>query len=101
MFARLTITQMKTDKVNDAIRLYQESVVAAVKTQKGFRGTSLLSNFETGKGIAISIWDSEEDAIANEKSGYYQEQVAKFKDFFTAPPVREGYEVTVLERTDT
>ena len=41
MFARLTITQMKTDKVNDGIRLYRESVVAAVKKQKGFKGKIL------------------------------------------------------------
>jgi hypothetical protein len=36
-----------------------------------------------------------EDAIANDKSGYYQEQIGKFKDFFTVPPVQEGYEVVV------
>jgi heme-degrading monooxygenase HmoA len=101
MFARLTITQMKTDKVNEGIRLYRESVVPAVKTQKGFRGAYLLSNAESGKGISISIWDSEEDALANEKSGYYQEQVAKFKDIFSAPPIREGYEVAVQERSGT
>jgi len=36
----------------------------------------------------------QEDAIANEQSGYYQEQLNKFKDVFAAPPVREGYEVS-------
>jgi hypothetical protein len=45
----------------------------------------------------ISLWDTEEDAVANEESGYYQEQVARFKDFFAAPPVREGYEVSVQD----
>ena len=33
--------------------------------------------------------------LAGENSGYYQQQVAKFKDLFSAPPVREAYEVTV------
>jgi len=27
--------------------------------------------------------------------GYYQEQLEKFKGVFSAPPVREGYEVSV------
>jgi hypothetical protein len=55
----------------------------------------MLVDRKTGKGVSISLWDSEEDAIANEQSGYYQEQVGKFKDFMTAPPVQEGYEVAV------
>lgn len=96
-FARVTITQGKIDKVDESIKLYAESVIPAAKSQKGYRGILLLTNRETGKSISISFWDSEEDAIANEQSGYYQEQIAKFKDFFTAPPIKEGYEVTVKD----
>jgi heme-degrading monooxygenase HmoA len=96
-FARVTITQSKIESYDEVIKLYAESVIPAAKSQKGYRGILLLSNRETGKGISISFWDSEEDAIANEKSGYYQEQVAKFKEYFTAPPVQEGYEVSVKD----
>jgi len=95
MFARLTIVQGKIDKTDETIKLYEESVIPAIKSQKGFRGAYLLTDRKTGKGISIGLWDSEEDAIANEQSGFYQEQLSKFKDFFTAPPVREGYEVSV------
>ena len=96
-FARVTLTQGKPDMMNDTIKLYKDSVVPAAKSQKGYRGIIMLSDFEKGKGISISLWDSEEDAIANEQSGYYKEQVDKFKDFLTAKPVREGYVVTVQE----
>ena len=95
MFARLTIVQVKIDKIDETIKIYEESVIPAAKSQKGHVGAYLLINRETGKGVSITVWDSEEDAIANEQSGYYQEQVAKFKDAFTAPPVREGYEVAI------
>jgi len=95
MFARLTIFQVKSDKIDEAIKIYEESVIPAAKPQKGFRGAYLLSDRKTGKGISISLWDSEDDAIANEQSGYYQEQVSKFKDILAAPPVREGYEVSL------
>ena len=96
MFARLTIVQVKIDKFDETIKLFEESVVPAAKSQKGYRGGYLLTDRKTaGKGISIVFWDSEEDAIANEQSGYYQQQVDKFKEFFTAPPVREGYEVSV------
>jgi len=95
MFARFTIVQVDADKVNEVIKLYEDSVVPAAKSQKGYRGAYMFTDRKTGKGYSISLWDSEEDAIANEQSGYYKEQVGKFAELFTAPPVQEGYEVSV------
>jgi len=95
MFARLTIVQSKVDKLDEAIKIYEESIITAAKSQKGFQGAYLLTDRNTGKGISCTLWDSEEDADANEQSGYYQQQLDKLKDFLTAQPVREGYEVSV------
>ena len=95
MFARLSIVQVKIDKLDETRKIFEESVIPAAKSQKGYRGGYLLTDRKTGKGISITLWDSEDDAIANEQSGYYQKQISKFKDFFTAPPVREGYEVSL------
>ena len=95
MFARVTNVQTKVDKLDETIKIFEESVLPAAKSQKGYRGAYLLTDRKTGKGVSISLWDSEEDAVANEESGYYQEQVSKFKDVFIAPPVREGYEVSL------
>ena len=95
MFARLTIVQVAIDKLDLSKKLYEESVVPAAKSQKGYRGAYLLTDHKTGKGIFMTLWDSEEDAVSNEQSGYYKEPLSKFKEYFTAPPVREGYEVTV------
>ena len=97
MFARLTIVPMKMDKLDETIKIFKESIVSAAKSQKGYRGAYLLTDRKTGKEVSISLWDSEEDAIANEQSGYYQEQVSKLKEFFTVPPVREGYEVSIQD----
>ncbi len=97
VFARLTIVKMNKDMIDEAIKLYADSVVPAAKSQKGYVGVHFLVDRETGKGVAIAAWETEADAIANEESGYYKEQVAKFKDIFTAPPVREGYEVAVSD----
>ena len=95
MFARLTYVQGKVEKTNEAIKIYEDSIVSAAKAQKGFKGAYLLTDRKTGKHISCTLWESEEDAVANEKSGYYQEQIGKVKDFFTAPPAQEGYEVSV------
>ena len=95
MFARFTIVQVSVDKIDEVIKRYEDSVVSSAKPQKGFGGITLFTDRTTGKGYSISIWDSEEDAIANEQSGYYKEQVGKFAEYMTATPVQEGYEVAV------
>jgi len=95
MFARLTTVQVRIDKIDETIKVFEEGIVPAAKSQKGFCGAYLLTDRKTGKGIAISLWDSEADALANEQGGYYQEQVSKVAPFFTTAPVREGYEVSV------
>ena len=95
MFARLTIVQVKADKMDEVIKIYGDQVVPAAKSQKGYKGILLLTDRKTGKGISVALWESEQDAIANDKSGYYQQQVARFKDYFTKPPVQENYEVSI------
>jgi heme-degrading monooxygenase HmoA len=93
MFARLTIARISPDRADEFVKRYRESVIPAAKSQKGYRGVQLLMDRKTGHGIVITLWESEEDAVANEKNRYYQEQVAKFITFFKKPPIREGYEV--------
>lgn len=95
MFARLTIVQVNPEKTNEVVKIYGDNVVPAAKLQKGYKGILLLTDPKTGKGISISLWESDQDAIMNDQSGYYQQQVGKFKDYFTKPPVQEGYEVSI------
>jgi heme-degrading monooxygenase HmoA len=95
VFARFTNVHIKPHKIDAAIILYERSVIPAAKKQKGYKGAYLMLDRNSGKGVSVTIWDSEEDAIANEKSLYYQEQIMKFIPFYADSPIREGYEVIV------
>ncbi len=95
MNARVTLVQTLPGKVDEAIKIYRDSVVPAARQQKGFKGLYLLTDRGASKGISITLWETEADMIAGENSGYYQQQLAKFKDVLAAPPVREAHEVSV------
>jgi hypothetical protein len=69
----------------------------AMTPRKGFRPILLLSDFRNGKGLSLSIWNSEADAVATEQNGLYQAQVDKFQGLMAGKPVREAYLVTVQE----
>ncbi|MDH4195830.1 MAG: hypothetical protein OEW05_00325 [Candidatus Aminicenantes bacterium] len=98
LFARVTSFLLAKDRVDEAVRLYRTSVVPAARSQKGFRGAFLLVDRASGKGQSITLWTSENDAAANEAGRYYQEQLAKFLTFYTAPPIREGFELALEVR---
>ena len=97
MHARVTFVQIAPGKLDEAVDRYRDSVLPAAEQQKGFKGLYLLTltDRSVGKGISITLWETEADMLAGENSGYYQQQLAKFKDVFGAPPVREAYEVSV------
>jgi heme-degrading monooxygenase HmoA len=96
MFARFTTVNVKEDKIDEAIAIYKNSVIPAARKQKGFAAAYLLENRKTGQGVSITFWKTEEDALANERNLYYQEQLIKFIDLLKTPPIREGYEVTAM-----
>jgi heme-degrading monooxygenase HmoA len=97
MFARLLRMQIKIDRIDEATKLFEKKVVPLCKKQKGFKGAYFMADPKTGEGIAITLWESEEDLCATEQSHFFQEQVAKFLPFYTKAPIREAYEVAVRD----
>jgi heme-degrading monooxygenase HmoA len=98
MYARVTTLSFKVEKAEEGIRLFEESVVPAARAQKGFRGIALLADREAGRCVALTYWDDQAAAAANEENRYYQEQLVKFLPLYTTAPVREGFEVVVESR---
>lgn len=94
MYARVTFVQVTPEDVEDSARLFEESVVPAARQEEGFLGAMLLVR-ENGEGMAIDLADSLEHLKANEQSGFYQSQVAKFRDRIVGHPRREVFRVAV------
>ena len=93
MYAQVVRAQVQADKVDEAIRIFNGSVLPAVQEQSGFKDAYLLVDREASRVIGFSLWESEADVSALATSGFYQEQTAKFAAVFAAPPEREVYEV--------
>jgi heme-degrading monooxygenase HmoA len=98
MYVRMTTLTFHSDRAEEGIRIFEDSVVPAARAQKGFRGVTLLADRPAGRCVALTFWDDEATALANEDNRYYQEQLVKFIPLFTSPPVREGYEVVIESR---
>ena len=94
MFARVTPFEIDTLRISlvEAERLFDERVVPNLRQQPGLAGFYVMRTAE-GKGLVITLWDTEEAANAGIGSGYYAEQVAQFVTFMRQPPGRDQYEV--------
>ena len=95
MHCRVVTVQVKPDMIQEAIDIYNVSLLPAAKHQKGFQGAYLMTDAATGKGLSITVWETENDMVDGERSGYYREQLAKFGSLFTAPPVMDHYQLSV------
>ena len=96
MYSRITEFQVKIEKIEQGIELYRKSVVPASKEQKGYVKTLGMIDRLSGKGISLTIWQSEEDALASEKNLYYQKQLIKFLNFLEKPAyTRDFYEIVI------
>ena len=95
MYARVTQDPIQPGKLGQAIKVERDSILRAATVEKGFKGLYFLTNRKAGKGMTISLWDTEADMITAEKSGYYGEQLAKLLPLLSGPPIKEYYEVNV------
>ena len=98
MYARVVIGQYKPGKLDEGMQIYRESMLPEARQQKGFKGATALVDRSTGKGISITLWQTEADAQASGTgSAYLQAQLAKIASLLAAPPSIEMYEVIVQE----
>lgn len=95
MYARVITVQIQPGRIEEANSIYHDSVIHAAKQQKGFKSAMLMTDPATGKGISVSMWESETDQKASETSGYLQQQLTKIGTVLAGPPVREGFVVDV------
>ncbi|MBM4348943.1 MAG: hypothetical protein FJ106_03545 [Deltaproteobacteria bacterium] len=97
MYARAVSIQFQPGKVDEASRIVQDSIVPAMKGQKGFKGQLLLTQKDTGKAMSINLWETEADLATFETSPLYKELLGKLGSILAGPPAGERYEVSVQE----
>jgi len=58
MYARSGTSQMKPGKMDEAIRMYRESVLPTLGQQTGFKGLYWLADRSTDKYVVFTLWET-------------------------------------------
>ena len=96
MHARVTLVQGAPEKADDGISQFKELAVPLIKDAAGFKGALLLADRQSGKGLSITLWETEDDMKATEEAvrGAREETA---RSMGGQAPVVESYEVAVYE----
>jgi quinol monooxygenase YgiN len=92
MYSRVITAQVLPDKLEEAIRVWRDTVVPANIKKTGWVSARMIVNRQTNKAMVIAIWESE-DALQESGGTYLQIQFAKFVELLASPPVEEIFEV--------
>lgn len=96
MYARVSIIEGSTEQVEEGLDRIKRQIVPAVK-QLGAQGIISLADRTSGKGLTITLWDTEEELReSEEKANQLRKQAAEGVGA-TAEPQVERYEVVVYE----
>ena len=66
MFARVSTLQGPPDRLDEAARMLQEEAVPFARQQPGFKAAYWLADRQTGKVLAVTLWESEGAMRASE-----------------------------------
>ncbi len=94
MYARTFTATFQAGKMDEVIRLVEESILPAAQQQPGFHHLYFLTDLGANKGTIISLWATEADRSAGENNGFLREQVAKLGELVAAPPSVDRFAVS-------
>jgi heme-degrading monooxygenase HmoA len=66
MFARVGIFQGPQEQLEDALRRGRQQTLPALQRIPGFAGLYVLADHQTGKSVAMSLWETEAAMQASE-----------------------------------
>ncbi|MDH4177445.1 MAG: hypothetical protein OEW31_00255 [Thermoleophilia bacterium] len=100
MYSRVTQLEVDTVRftIDDAVNLFSEHVLPALRELDGFQGIVVLATPE-GKGEIITFWDTQEEAAG--AAAFGSEALEQFVTLFRAPAGREQYEVVLADLPET
>ncbi len=96
-YARVLTGTNHPGKIDEGIQIVRDSILPVTRQQSGYKGYLSLTDRTIGKGISISLWETEADLLASETSGYLREQLGKVAHVLATQVVREVYEVSAQE----
>ena len=94
MHARVANIRFPPDVRDEVVRV-GSGLTAILKSQHGFKGLQVLTHPEAGRGMIVSLWETESDAEASEATASYIGQMSMMSSFLYELLAPKTHEVNV------
>lgn len=91
MYARVNATEWNPERVEEGMRLTEDTIIPAYQKCEGFRGYILLTEPSGDKAMAITMWDTEEQMESS--AAIARAMVGELRGILRAPPAAQNYDV--------
>lgn len=88
MFVGAIFYKFKPGEIEEAVKEWEDMVLREAKRQKGFIKADMFINEDTGEGLDIGFWETEEDAQHFQDTGLFALLAEGLKDYIIEPPRR-------------
>jgi heme-degrading monooxygenase HmoA len=92
VYARHVTIKLKANSANELTRAIENEILPLLRKQKGFRDEIVFVAPERAESVAISFWDTKEDAEAYNRTGY-SEVLKAIANVMVAPPTVAVFKV--------
>ncbi len=96
MHARSAVIEMSPDKIDAAIKQFQDEMLPRYREISGYKGFKLFVDREGGKALGVSLWETADGIAASDEVGAQARKGLAETGGGTAQP-REVWEVVVDE----
>ena len=93
MFTRNVTMKLKANSAQEFTRLIENEIIPLLRKQKGFRDEITFVAADRSEAVAISLWDTKENAEAYSRTGYPEVLKAISKVVEGTPKV-ENFEIS-------
>lgn len=97
MYARVTTTQIHPTRLEEARRLFRETMAPAIHRHDGSKGLLYLADSATGKVMMVTFWDSEAEMNAVEANRDFLRTIEHLARLMAAPPTFETFGMVSLQ----
>lgn len=92
MFCLVSHNKTPSEGLGKVDQVFREQVIPLISRQPGFKGVYFMTR-PSGEFVALSIWDTEEQAYAWPQNQEHQKLVIQLKHLLIGAPVREVFQV--------
>lgn len=97
MFARVMEFDVVEGKIDELLKVVAEEVEPFLHHMEGFRGGFVFTDRETDKAMSISVWETEQDMLASEGTGFYVGRIVKMAEVLQGPPSPQHFEASICQ----